>query len=199
MADFAVWASAWEAEPGAFMKAYRENIAGGVMSVIEADSVSSAVKAFMATRPEWTGTATGLLSELEHIAGDRTVRSKMWPGSPQALSNRLRRGATFLRKAGIHIQFDRTNKEKLITVSRVPPGEDRKVGKFASLASPPSPMAETLDFLGDANSGSNGGGKDICVASPSGEAGAVATVTASVTDDVLKIKEMTKVTQVTQK
>jgi hypothetical protein len=125
----------------------------------------------MATRLEWTGTATELLSRLEEIVGDRTIKGKNWPNSARALSGRLRRGATFLRKSGINVQFDRTNREKLITISGVPPGDDAKAGKFASPPSPPSPTAETRNLLSDVDVGANGEGETICVTpSKSGDA-----------------------------
>ena len=60
---FAPWAEActrayWPA--GTFLKAYRAAIAGSVELVIETNPVGAAVRAFMAGRSEWSGSATGL-------------------------------------------------------------------------------------------------------------------------------------------
>ena len=64
---------------------------------------AAAVRAVMAERTEWTGTASDLLGALSEAAGERVAKSKTWPASPRALSGRLRRAATFLRKIGIEI------------------------------------------------------------------------------------------------
>ena len=108
MADFVLWASACETAiwpAGAFWSAYCGNRDEAVENVIEADPVAAAVRALMAERTEWTGTATDLLGALAEEAGERVAKSKTWPASPRALSGRLRRAATFLRKVGIEIDY----------------------------------------------------------------------------------------------
>jgi hypothetical protein len=160
MADFAIWATACETTKGSFMMAYNENISKAVMSVIDADLVSNTVKTLMANRLEWTGTATELLTQLEQIAGDRIARSRAWPNSPQALSGKLRRGATFLRKAGIHLEYDRKsggNRERTITISRVAP-EAPKEGKSSSLS---SQTAKNSQFSRDINWDAKNGALDL--------------------------------------
>jgi hypothetical protein len=110
MADFALWATACETSlwsAGTFWLAYCGNRDEAVESVIDADPVAAAVRALLATRKEWTGTASGLLGALAELAGERIAKSKSWPDSPRALSGRLRRAATFLRKIGVEISFDR--------------------------------------------------------------------------------------------
>ena len=66
----------------------------------------------MATRTEWTGTASDLLGALGEMAGDRIAKAKTWPDGPRALAGRLRRAATFLRKIGIEIGFDREGRAR---------------------------------------------------------------------------------------
>jgi hypothetical protein len=66
----------------------------------------------MATRTEWTGTASDLLGALAEAAGERVAKSKTWPDSPRALAGRLRRAATFLRKIGIEIGFEREGRAR---------------------------------------------------------------------------------------
>jgi hypothetical protein len=66
----------------------------------------------MATLTEWTGTASDLLDALAGAVGERVAKTKAWPDSPRALAGRLRRAATFLRKIGIEIGFDREGRAR---------------------------------------------------------------------------------------
>jgi hypothetical protein len=70
----------------------------------------------MATRTEWTGTASDLLGALAQVVGERVAKSKTWPDSPRALAGRLRRAATFLRKIGIEISFGREGRARTRTI-----------------------------------------------------------------------------------
>jgi hypothetical protein len=118
MADFALWGTACEREPGAFMRAYENNRAGAVEVILEADLVATAVRRFMDERDqEWTGTSTQLLTVLgEHIE-EELRRSKDWPRTPEGLSGRLRRAATNLRKVGIEvIENRRSSKQRTFTL-----------------------------------------------------------------------------------
>lgn len=108
MADFALWAAACETAlwpPGTFWSAYCSNRDEVVDGVIDADPIAAAVRAMMTMRTEWTGIASNLLGALAELAGERVTKAKSWPGSGRALSGRLRRAATFLRKMGIEIDF----------------------------------------------------------------------------------------------
>jgi hypothetical protein len=110
MADFALWATACESAlwpAGTFWSAYCGNIDEAVEGVIEANPVAVAVRALMARQTEWTGTASELLGVLAEMVGDRVAKAKTWPDGPRALSGRLRRAATPLRKVGIDISFER--------------------------------------------------------------------------------------------
>jgi hypothetical protein len=78
MADFALWATAcgtalWPA--GTFWSAYCGNRDEAVEEVIDADPIAAAVLAVMATRTEWTGTASDLLGALAEVAGKRVAKS----------------------------------------------------------------------------------------------------------------------------
>lgn len=66
----------------------------------------------MAARTEWTGTASELLGALGEMTGERAAKAKTWPDSPRALAGRLRRAATFLRKIGIEIAFEREGRAR---------------------------------------------------------------------------------------
>jgi hypothetical protein len=120
MADFALWATACETAlwpAGTFCSAYCGNRDEAVDDVIDADPVAATVRAMMTVRTVWTGTASELLGALGKVAGERAVKSKTWPDSPRALSGRLRRVATFLRKIGIEIDFDREGRERTRTIN----------------------------------------------------------------------------------
>ena len=109
-------------------------------TVIDTDPVAGAVLAVMATRTEWMGTATDLLDELGEAAGARIAKSKDWPQSPRALSGRLRRAATFLRKIGIEISFDREGRARtrMIRIGKGTPLAPETEGTPASTSSAPS-------------------------------------------------------------
>jgi hypothetical protein len=115
MADFALWATACETAiwpAGTFSTAYSGNRDEAVEGVIEADPVAGAVRAVMAKQSEWTGTASKLLGVLAGAVDERLVKSKNWPDSPRALSGRLRRAATFLRKIGVEISYTKEGRAR---------------------------------------------------------------------------------------
>ena len=115
MADFALWATACETAiwpAGTFWSAYCGNRDEAVDNVIESDPVAAAVRAMMLERTVWTGTASDLLDALAEVAGERVARTKAWPNSPRALSGRLRRAATFLRKIGIETNYTKEGRAR---------------------------------------------------------------------------------------
>jgi hypothetical protein len=120
MADFALWATAcetalWPADT--FWSAYCGNRDEAVEGVIDADPIATAVRAIMATRTVWTGTASDLLGALAEVVGERVAKSKTWPDGPRALAGRLRRASTFLRKIGIEIGFGREGRARTRTIN----------------------------------------------------------------------------------
>jgi len=138
MADFAEWATACEGvlwPPGSFLEAYAGNRDDAVDNVIESDPVASAVRAFATGRSRWTGTASQLLSDLAGVTGDAVKKARSWPQTPRALSNRLRRAATFLRKANIDITFDRTGHRRSRTITIVSRADDSEETSSAPSAS----------------------------------------------------------------
>ena len=115
MADFALWASACETAiwpAGTFWSAYCGNRDEAVNSVIDADPVGSAIRSLMDSRTEWVGTASDLLGALSVEIGERIAKNKIWLATARALSGRVRRAATFLRKVGIDIAFDREGRAR---------------------------------------------------------------------------------------
>ena len=107
--------------------------------MIDADSVATAVRALMTARTKWTGIASDLLGALVAEAGERVAKSKTWPDSPRALSGRLRRAATILRKIGIEISFEREGRARTRTIEITTTlSEPEKVG-----AQPSAPSASS--------------------------------------------------------
>ena len=78
--------------------------------------------------------AKRMLGALAEQVDDATRRGKAWPATPRALSARLRRAATFLRKVGVTIDFLRQGHEKarLICIEGKSAGGGTEVGDFAS-------------------------------------------------------------------
>jgi len=148
MADFALWATACETalwSSGTFWSAYCGNRDEAVEGVIDADPIAAAVRAVMTTRTEWTGTASELLGALAEMAGERVAKSKTWPDSPRALAGRLRRAATFLRKIGIDIGFEREGRARtriirITTAGQPAAPETRRPRSSAPSASSADPM-----------------------------------------------------------
>jgi hypothetical protein len=119
MADFALWVTACETSlwpAGTFWAAYCGNRDEAVEGVLESDLVAVALRAFMAKQTEWTGTATKLLVALSTEIGEPQSKSKEWPTSAKALSGRLRRAATFLRKVGVETGFVREGRARARTI-----------------------------------------------------------------------------------
>jgi hypothetical protein len=115
MADFALWATACETAiwpAGTVWSAYCGNRDEAVEDVIEADPVAAAVRTLMTERTVWTGTASDLLGALAEEVGDRIANSKTWPSTARALSGRLRRAATLLRKIGIEIDYTKEGRAR---------------------------------------------------------------------------------------
>jgi hypothetical protein len=118
MADFAAWAEAccrayWPAET--FLKAYKWNLQQAVEVVLEASPVATAVRALMAERTEWEGSATALLIALTETVGERAAKEKDWPKRPNVLSNKLRRVIPDLAKVGIIISGSREGHDRART------------------------------------------------------------------------------------
>jgi hypothetical protein len=112
MADFANWVAAAEpklvGENGMFLKAYEENREDSVLSCFESDNVAIVFKDFIELHKKWEGTAAELKKALEEHARvcmqDLNITNdKSWPKMPNYLSNRVRRIAPALRKAGINV------------------------------------------------------------------------------------------------
>ena len=152
MADFAVWATAGEQamglERGAFMAAYNANRAVANESALESSPVAKVILDMMAATTWWSNTASELLSELEHVADDKTKRLKGWPQSPRALSGIIKRLAPNMRAAGIDVEFGRgadRQRRRLITLTR----QSEERGTPSSTSSTSSETRENADANAD--------------------------------------------------
>jgi hypothetical protein len=143
MADFALWATACETalwRSGTFGLAYSGNRDDAVESVIEADPVATAVREMIAERTEWSGTAEDLLGRLCDAVPPALRKEQTWPKNPRALSGRLRRAATFLRKAGVMIVFNERSGKDRRRLIRIRLGSDN-ASSFSSAPSASSACA----------------------------------------------------------
>jgi hypothetical protein len=154
MADFALWATACETAlwpAGTFWSAYCGNRDEAVEGVIDADPIATAMRAVMATRTVWTGTASDLLGALAEVVGERVAKSKTWPDGPRALAGRLRRAAPFLRKIGIEIGFGREGRARTRTISITTtqpfaaPEKPRTQPSAPSASSAPTPKSNPIN------------------------------------------------------
>jgi hypothetical protein len=109
---FAKWGAACEGafwQPGTFEAAHEDNQHDANDTVLDADEVAVAVRAFMQLRLKWEGTATDFQKALEiNRFGEDKHRPKGWPATTSNLATRLRRAATSLRRAGIQVEFSRS-------------------------------------------------------------------------------------------
>jgi hypothetical protein len=132
MADFARFATACETAfflEGDFMAAYSGSMTETAELVAEDKPIVIAVRAFMANRSVWTGTATQLMADLEQHdrAEEKPSTWRSWPMDPGQFSKQLRDVAGLLGKFGIQVTFRRatsSDRARGIELCRVktPPG-----------------------------------------------------------------------------
>ena len=141
MADFAKWTVATESAlpwpKGSLLRAYSSNREESVDLALESDLVASALLALLETHQAWQGTATELLAELGNHVPERTQRSRAWPKTARALSGRLRRAATFLRTAGVEMDFLRESGSRSRRLVQIRKLLNSSVATVATVASSP--------------------------------------------------------------
>jgi len=123
LADFAQWVCA--AEPalgwpsGTFIQDYTTNGATAHALALEASLVAQPVLDLAQTGDQ-EGTASELLAKLNELVPEQVRRQKTWPGSPQALSNALRRLAPPLMVEGVEVSWlPRTSGRRVIMIRKV--------------------------------------------------------------------------------
>jgi hypothetical protein len=105
----------------------------------------------------------GLDGRLYLDLGDETWRaveiakSKTWPDSPRALAGRLRRAATFLRKIGIDIGFEREGRARTrmirITTTGKPASPETQGVQPSASSTPPADQPKPNSGNGFASPG----------------------------------------------
>ena len=121
MADFARFGEAvgrglgWP--EGAFLEAYRENRWEALVSTIENSVLGTLLLREAAECDlDFSDTPTRLLQRLTRLTRDPLIRAQM-PKTPGALGNELRRLAPQLREYGISINFKKTHRARVITIT----------------------------------------------------------------------------------
>jgi hypothetical protein len=108
LVDFALWAVACGVDR--FEEAYAFNRQNAVNVLLEYDPVAKAVRALMADRRQWRGTAAKLFEAVGVVSEIRT---------PRMLSDSLRLLAPMLETVGIYIVHGkRSNSERPLTIER---------------------------------------------------------------------------------
>lgn len=124
MADFACWVQAAESslpwKSGEFLSSYQKNRQEVIHLALDADMVGAAIREMMNQRDSWEGTAKELLDLLEKDMSDSAKRRKQWPKAPNALSRKLTRLGSFLRRSGIDVRRHKPKgKARSISLSRL--------------------------------------------------------------------------------
>ena len=109
LADFTAWVTACEesleVSQRALIEAYEKNRIDLQGLALEHWPLYEPLRELAGI--SFSGTTSGLLAELNRRVSDDMCRSSSWPKSPSALSNALRRMASYLRPAGIELEFNR--------------------------------------------------------------------------------------------
>ncbi len=138
MADFAEWVTACEPAcpwlPGTFLRAYAGNRAEMVETTLQGNPVAMAVRKLLERTTEWSGSPTELLTALEGLLEERERRAAGWPRRASALAKRLREAATFLRAAGVEVDWSRSNRSRTIRLSRTEIGNEEDLSLLSPLS-----------------------------------------------------------------
>ena len=128
MADFAelgeLIARCLGYEEGKFTDAYNRNIGFTNEEAIDSNPIATAITNLMTTQPTWTGKAEDLRIKLDELVSQKKelsglTRSKDWPKTPHALSNRLNEITPNLNEIGIvvHREYDKHSKSNNIIIT----------------------------------------------------------------------------------
>ncbi len=149
MANAARWIIAAEPalgwKPGTFMRALKQASGAAAATVVDADKVATAMRAF-ATPGGWRGTAGELLKELTPSTVD-AAKDKDWPKTPQAMASVLRRVAPSLRQCGLVVEDEGEDQSRRTRIwfialaggERTPTGKDGSEGSQDSEAASAGP------------------------------------------------------------
>jgi putative DNA primase/helicase len=110
-------------DDGTIWNAYRDNAEETIQTAFEADIVAIVLTSFirsLASR-SWEGTSTELFGAINAHATEIQRKTKSWPASPAALSNRIERAAPVLRAQSVVVERRHTRAARLITIALLEP------------------------------------------------------------------------------
>lgn len=122
MADFTIWgyavAEAIEIGGEKFLEAYLNNQNRANDEAISSNPVAAAIVSMMKMHRRWSGSVTALLKELEKIADDEKINTRMraWPKASHVLSKRLKEVKSNLEQVGIYFDIRHAGSYKEVTI-----------------------------------------------------------------------------------
>ena len=124
MADFTYWgyaiAEVLGIGGGAFLKAYLRNQDQANEEALASHPVAAGVMALMKGRKQWAGSVSALLRELENMADNERINTRVrtWPKDPSVLSKRLKEVKSNLEEIGIYYDIRHAGDYKKITIEK---------------------------------------------------------------------------------
>ncbi|MGC9328549.1 MAG: hypothetical protein ACP5I1_13010 [Candidatus Hinthialibacter sp.] len=156
MADFEQWIragdSAFDWQPGSILQAYRQNQKEAAVEMSEDDPFANTVIEFMEDKKNWSGTTADLLDALTQMYRQKKGRSKDWPDTARALTNRLRNSASFLKENNIYIDlpqksiYDKNSKKSKRILKLMKKETENVVGSARSGMDEENPI-EVTDYI----------------------------------------------------
>jgi hypothetical protein len=120
MADFALWVTAAESAlgwtPGAFITTYAQNRAEADALAIEASPIGSIL--LQLANNGFHGTASELLGKINDHCIERSLSFRSMPKTPNGVGAIVKRLAPNLRALGYTVEFERTSRQRTITLRR---------------------------------------------------------------------------------
>jgi len=150
MADFHRWGYAIAEAIGiggeAFIEAYTENVNSQSQETLKASIIAHVLLTFMIGQDEWSGSPTALLNNLNAMAEEMSIstRVKEWPKAAHILTRRLNELAPSLKKAeGLCFDRQDTGKARQIRIYVV--GKAPESSVHSVIASPVSDASDATD------------------------------------------------------
>jgi hypothetical protein len=126
MADFALWGCAVAKALGRseqdFLLAHQTNTETRNEEALQASPVAAMVVELIDEQPEWEGTPSELLAELEQLAEKHRVNTKAagWPRAAHSLSRRLTEVRPNLAAIGIGVTNHRNGRHRTVILQKAP-------------------------------------------------------------------------------
>lgn len=122
MADFTKWgyavAEALDIGGDKFVEAYLNNQNSANDEAISSNPVAASIVSMMKIHSKWSGSVTSLLKELEKIAEEEKINTRMraWPKASHVLSKRLKEVKSNLEQVGIYFDIRHAGYYKEVTL-----------------------------------------------------------------------------------